>query len=64
MVMLSITGPASWPESVNLNADQQFSSAVCATGRLVLSPTWLMLDLCGAGHTKQPWVRTVILTQV
>jgi len=29
-----------------------------ATERLVLSPTWLLLDFLGAGHVEHPWVRT------
>jgi len=31
---------------------------VGATERLVLFPTWLLLDLFGAGHVEHPWVRT------
>jgi len=31
---------------------------VGATERLVLFPTWLPLDLLGAGHVEHPWVRT------
>jgi len=35
-----------------------------ATERLVLFPTWLMLDLLGAGHVEHPWVRTRKLLQL
>jgi len=31
---------------------------VGATERLVLFPTWLLLDLLGDGHVEHPWLRT------
>jgi len=36
---------------------------VVATERLVLFPTWLLLDLLGAGHVEHPWVRTVYISK-
>jgi len=35
-----------------------------ATERLVLLPTWLLLDLLRAGHVDHPWVRTRKLLQL